>query len=459
MKTYLLQTICLAMIFSCLLNISLQAEWKGGVAKANITPPNWMPMAGYASRKAKHPDSKLTDLWAKAIVIEDENGHQAVLVTLDLIGIDRPLSQKICQQISENHDLSRSQISLATSHTHTGPVVASNLRPMHYLLFDEANQKLVDDYAIFLADAVVSAVDRAFKDVSPATFSWGSGKATFAVNRRNNPEKDVPQLRNEGKLKGPSDHDVPVLVIKKKEQIKGIVFGYACHSTTISSFKWSGDYGGFAQINLEKQYPGAIALFWAGCGGDQNPLPRRTVELAKEYGQRLAKAVSDVIEKPMKELDGQLSTKYEEVDLALAALPSKTDLEEQAKSANVYIASRAKFHLERLAEGIELSQSYPYPVQAWKLGNDLNWVFLGGEVVIDFAIRIKEEHGAAKFNNTNIWVAGYANDVMAYIPSRRVLLEGGYEGGGAMIYYGLPTIWAPEVEETIIDSVNRLNEK
>ena len=196
MKTYLLQTICLAMIFSCLLNISLQAEWKGGVAKANITPPNWMPMAGYASRKAKHPDSKLTDLWAKAIVIEDENGHQAVLVTLDLIGIDRPLSQKICQQISENHDLSRSQISLATSHTHTGPVVASNLRPMHYLLFDEANQKLVDDYAIFLADAVVSAVDRAFKDVSPATFSWGSGKATFAVNRRNNPEKDVPQLRN-----------------------------------------------------------------------------------------------------------------------------------------------------------------------------------------------------------------------------------------------------------------------
>ena len=161
----------------------------------------------------------------------------------------------------------------------------------------------------------------------------------------------------------------------------------------------------------------------------------------------------------MKELDGQLSTKYEEVDLALAALPSKTDLEEQAKSANVYIASRAKFHLERLAEGIELSQSYPYPVQAWKLGNDLNWVFLGGEVVIDFAIRIKEEHGAAKFNNTNIWVAGYANDVMAYIPSRRVLLEGGYEGGGAMIYYGLPTIWAPEVEETIIDSVNRLNEK
>jgi hypothetical protein len=55
-------------------------------------------------------------------------------------------------------------------------------------------------------------------------------------------------------------------------------------------------------------------------------------------------------------------------------------------------------------------------------------------------------------------VAGYSNDVMAYIPSRRVLLEGGYEGESAMIYYGLPTKWSAEVEEHIIRETRALHE-
>jgi hypothetical protein len=44
---------------------------------------------------------------------------------------------------------------------------------------------------------------------------------------------------------------------------------------------------------------------------------------------------------------------------------------------------------------------------------------------------------------------------MAYIPSRRVLAEGGYEGGGAMVYYGLPTVWSPDVEELIVREARR----
>lgn len=330
---------------------------------------------------------------------------------------------------------------------------------MHYLIYDEANRQLVDQYAEFLHDQVVSVVDQAFQDVSTAKFQWGSGQATFAVNRRNNKEADVPQLREKGLLKGPSDHDVPVLTMTKGEQLSAIVFGYACHSTTLSSMEWSGDYGGFAQIELEKKYPEAIALFWAGCGGDQNPLPRRTVELARSYGERLAAAVSKVIEQPLLPISGQLQTEYREVDLALAKLPTKEDLVEQSKSSNIYIASRAKFHLERLEQGHPLEQTYPYPVQSWKLGENINWIFQGGEVVVDFAIRLKEELGSEKQENKNVWVTAYANDVMAYIPSRRVLLEGGYEGGGAMIYYGLPTIWAPEVEETIVNAVHELVNK
>ncbi len=66
-------------------------------------------------------------------------------------------------------------------------------------------------------------------------------------------------------------------------------------------------------------------------------------------------------------------------------------------------------------------------------------------------MRIKRNLGSSQ-----TWVSGYCNDVMAYIPSLRVLKEGGYEGAGAMVYYGLPSAWSEAVEEAIIRTVDRL---
>ncbi|MEZ6079978.1 MAG: hypothetical protein R3C56_31180 [Pirellulaceae bacterium] len=90
------------------------------------------------------------------------------------------------------------------------------------------------------------------------------------------------------------------------------------------------------------------------------------------------------------------------------------------------------------------------PSAAWSIGDDLQFVTLGGEVVVDYAIRLKSE-----LTGPATWVAGYSNDVMAYIPSRRVLAEGGYEGGGAMVYYGLPSVWSPEIENDIVVEAHR----
>src|SRR5690606_39897908 len=72
-----------------------------------------------------------------------------------------------------------------------------------------------------------------------------------------------------------------------------------------SDLLWSGDYVGFAQIALEKAYPGTTALFFQGAGGDQNPLPRRTVALAEQYGNTLAAAVERVVKEEMRPLSPQ----------------------------------------------------------------------------------------------------------------------------------------------------------
>jgi hypothetical protein len=233
-----------------------------------------------------------------------------------------------------------------------------------------------------------------------------------------------------------------------------VVFGYACHATVLGFYQWSGDHPGFAQIAVEKMFPGAVALFWAGCGADQNPLPRRTVALAEDYGRQLAEGVKAVLDAPMNPLGGRLAAAYSEIPLAFADLPSRDQLVKDSTSTNRFTASRAKLLLAQLARDGSLRGSYPYPVQTWQLGPDLTWVALGGEVVVDYSLRLKKELGR---NHT--WVTGYANDVMAYIPSLRVLKEGGYEGGGAMVYYGLPTVWTPKVEESIVAAVHKQAKK
>lgn len=434
---------------------ALAAEWQAGAASVVITPPRPMPMAGYASRGAKHAESTLTELFAKALVLQDAAGHRAALVTLDLVGLERQLSVAICESLQTEFGFDRSEIVLACSHTHTGPVVARNLRPMHYLLFDEADRQLVDAYATYLQVQIRAAVVGALATMSPVTLTWGAGTAGFAVNRRNNPEADVPALRADGTLRGPSDHSVPVLMVHHGDALAAVVFGYACHCTVLSSFEWSGDYAGFAQAEIEAAHPGCIALFWAGCGGDQNPLPRRSVELARQYGSDLAAAVEAVLTGPTQPIGPTLTTAYAEIPLAFGTLPSRSQLEQDAASTNAPLAARGRSLLAQLDAGEPLPTSYPYPVTHWRLGNGVQWWFLGGELVVDYALRIKAELAPAADHASPVWVTAYAQDVMAYIPSRRVLLEGGYEGASAMVYYGRPTVWSEQVEEQILSEVHR----
>jgi hypothetical protein len=425
------------------------ADWQAGAATAKITPERLLWMSGYGSRD--HPaEGTSIDLWAKALVIQDSEGRRGVIVSLDLVGIDRDFSSAVCAGISEKYKLERRQIALCTSHTHSGPVVGRVLMTMYSL--DDVQRQLIGDYTADLETKLVSLVGQAIEKLAPAKIAWGSGRSTIAVNRRTNKEADVPQLRQEGRLVGPVDYDVPVLSVRRLDgSLAAILFGYACHSTVLPFYQWSGDYPGFAQIELEKAHPEAVALFFAGCGGDQNPLPRRSVEIAQDYGKSLARSVDAALAGVMTPVDGNLDMRYIEIPLALDKLPTRDDLVKQGESTDKFIVQRARALLKQIDGGKPLSQTYPYPVQLWRVGPQLQWITLGGEVVVDYALRLKHELGP-----THTWVAAYTNDVMAYIPSLRVLKDGGYEGGGAMVYYGLPTIWSPAVEEAIIKAVHDL---
>jgi hypothetical protein len=288
----------------------------------------------------------------------------------------------------------------------------------------------------------------------PATLARDEGSTDFAVNRRNNREPDVPALRAQHALRGPSDHSVPVLAVRRLDgMLLAVVFAYACHNTTLGIQQWNGDYAGFAETNLETAHPGAVALFCMGCGADQNPMPRHTVELCQRYGRMMSDAVAAVLAKPLEPLSPKLRTEYATVPLELGAAPTREELHSLAgnKSAGAYIRRWAARLLKEMDAGRSFARTYPYPVEVWRLGGKQLWIAMGGEVVVDYDLRFKGRYGA------DIWVTSYANDVMAYIPSLRVLREGGYEGNTSMMVYGMPAQrWSEAIEETIAATVDRL---
>ena len=419
-------------------------SWKAGVSTGIITPETPMWMAGYAARD-RPAESSMHDLWVKALAIEDSMGRRAVFVSSDLLGLPKNISDAVATKLMDKFQLERSQIMLTSSHTHSGPVLSQSL--IHIYPLDDDQKQEIEDYAGWLENKIVDVVSEAMTKMEPSQMFSGVGQLRFAVNRRNNSEKDILVAQD---LKGPVDHSVPVLKLAHADgTLQAVVFGYACHATTLNGYQWSGDYPGFAQIDLESQYPGAVALFFAGCGGDQNPLPRRTIPLAKQYGRELSAAVSRVMEEPMTKLDPSLFTSYSQLELSHTEPLKVSELQLLAASDTRYQSQWASHWLKVIASGTPVPTSYPhYPIQTWQLGNQ-TWVALGGEVVVDYSIYLKRLFGQ------DLFVTAYANDVMAYIPSLRVLREGGYEGDTSMRVYGLPASWSPEIEQVIIREIQR----
>ncbi|MEO8763874.1 MAG: neutral/alkaline non-lysosomal ceramidase N-terminal domain-containing protein [Ginsengibacter sp.] len=421
--------------------------WKAGVARVIITPDHPLWMAGYASRD--HPaEGTLNDLWAKALALEDATGNRAVLVTMDLVGIPKGFSDRLRARLKTRFHLSAAQVILNSSHTHSGPVLEDALVDIYPL--DSLEIIKIKKYTGQLEDKITRLVGEALHSLKPAQLYSKNGIARFQVNRRNNIEAI---LNSQTQLNGPNDYAVPIIkVTGKSGNIIAIAFGYACHNTVLNGYKWSGDYAGFAQLELEKKYPAAIALFFQCCGADQNPLPRRTVPLAQQYGQTLAAAVERVLNENMEELTPHLITSYKEIDLSLTAPPTKDKLLKTARDSTGYQKRWAARLLKQLDQGDSFRTSYPYPLQVWRLGNQ-TMMILGGEVVIEYAVQLKRIFGE------DIFVLGYSNDVMAYIPSATILGEGGYEGATSQMVYGLPATWALNIETLIISQMVLLAEQ
>lgn len=430
---------------------SERAGWRAGVGREKITPTDALWMTGYASRD--HPaEGTSQDLWVKALAISDSAGNRAVLLTLDLCGVTREISDRVALEIMRRYGLPRSAVMTNVSHTHCSPWLEGSIAGLR--IFPPDGVKKATVYRAALESKMIAAAAHALDSMTPAALAWGEDQATFGINRRENAEKDVAARRAAGTLKGPSDPRVPVLAIydAASGSLRGLLLSYACHNTTLSIYQWHGDYAGSAQAELERRHPGATVMFTSGCGADINPNPRGTVELAEQHGRALADAADRALARPLTHVEGRFASAMEDITLSFTRKPTSAELreamekEQPSKAMHQAWSASLKEQLRTKGDAI---LSYAYPIQVWKLGA-LSWAALGGEVVVDYSLRLRSEHQG------NLWVFGYSTDVMAYIPNERVLREGRYEGATSMVPYARPSPWTAGLEEKIVAKTHDL---
>lgn len=414
-------------------------EWfEIGAASVDITPEYPVRLSGYGSRR-EVSQGVAQRLHAKAIAIGSDADGPAVLVTVDNCGVPASLRSEIFGRLAKNTALREERFAIASSHTHCAPMLKGILPNIFGMDIPAAHLAGIERYTGELTAWIEQVARDALTDRKPCQLAWAVGKVGFAANRRTFPFKPV-------------DHDLPVLrATDAAGRVRAILASYACHCTTIAIDSFHGDWAGVAQEALQREFPGSIALIAIGCGADQNPTPRRTMELVKQYGEDLGAEAKRLALGEMHPLTGPLSCRTRQINLAYAPLPTREEWQALAKSPTASIAYHATKNLARLDRGEAIPTELPYLVQSWNFGQGLAMVFLPGEVTVDYSLRLKRE-----FDRSRLWVNAYCNDVPCYIPSRRVLEEGGYEGAGAMTYYDRPTKFAPDVEDRIIRAVHEL---
>jgi hypothetical protein len=356
-----------------------------------------------------------------------------------VIGWNANIAEPVVARIMEKSGLPREAILLNASHNHSGPRLSMATSPRDNIAEGEILKCVA--YTTSFQEKCIAVAVEAVGRLKPARLSWGAGSAGFVKNRR--------------REDGPTDRTVPALRIESPDgRLRGIVFGAACHNTTLpgKSYDLCGDYAGFAQAWLEAKQPGIQAMFLMGCGGDANPEPRGTMELAREHGESLGKEVWRVLsEGKLAPARGPIVTLYETVDLPFRKL-SKSDAEKLVFDRHA--STVAKQIVALLGAGERAPTHYKAPVALWRFGSDLTLVALPGETVADYVEAVRNVLGAER-----LWIAGYCNDKFGYLPSKRVAEEGGYEAQGLIKGYGGPGFFAPEAEDVLIRKVKELSRR
>ena len=407
-------------------------------------------------------------LYARGIAFGSDVQGPAVLVSFDGIGIPEQVTEEVARRLRKLQGIPRERVVVCATHTHWAPHLSKLLPTIYGSFLPKDQQERVDLYTDQLTDWIEQAAILALRNRQPRRMSWATGRVGFAANRR---LEEGGRLVTDERLmftynpNAPVDHALPVLYVHEPNgKLRSVLFSYACHNVSLTLRDLSGfrnmvhgDWAGLAQERIEENHPGSIAIATIGCGGDQRPSPVGGIEVAEAQARQVAAEVDAMLADGVakKTLGSAPTGRLERITLPLTELPDRSRLQEFAAAQKGGRNAEARGFLARQMldqqkRGELPPRGLPYIVQTWQFGNELAMVFMAGEVVVDYALRIRRE-----FDGHRVWSIAYANSTPCYIPSKRLLGKGGYEADTSMHYYGFLRRLLPETEDLIVDSIQR----
>lgn len=413
-----------------------------GIAQIDITPPVGIDMTGFIAREG--PSIGVLDpLFARALVLDDGK-NQAAILTCDLLGLHLAHVNRVRALITSQTGIPAAHVMVTCSHTHAGPAT------LHLQDCGEINEAFMAQ----LQAALVAVTVQALAHLRPAQMAVGHGQVTADIHNRRTPGDVI-------------DPDLAVLRIADEQGTPfAILLNYACHPTCLQAENrlFSAEYPGVAVRKVEEA-TGAITLFITGAIGDVGPVTRG-IETMRMIGESIGDEALRVLEEMKEEhpINGKLMVQKEEVSLPLLPLPALAWWETEA----------AKWQQMEVAPEVPGLSSHPripmamrnWASRMWDLAaegkladhvcSEFQVIRFGavvfasapGELFVELGLAIK-----AAFAPCHVFLCGFGNDDVGYIPPRRAYPQGGYEIDEAYKYYGYPTALAPEAGEMLVATV------
>jgi len=422
-----------------------------GVAQVDITPDGPIRLAGFGARVKTESEGVAGKLNAKALAFGNDKQDPSILITVDLIGIPGHITKALAKSLSDKVGLNPNNLVISASHTHSGPEVGNLLNILQYRGDHFADSLLKLEHMVNISryiDGLLPKLEKvaleALKNRKPSKVAWGQGEVGFAYNRRT--------------AGGPVDHSMPLMSVTDSDgKLSAVFVNYACHGVILGAAMnhIHGDWIGEAQRIIEENHPGTIALVAIGCGADSNPSKQgienlSNIEQASFRGKEIADEAKRLLNTKLQPINSIPRGNVKQIELPFSSVPTVSELIKQTEDKTVK-GYYARLALDRIARGEKIPENVSYPIQTWIFGKDLAMVFLPGEVVVDYSLRLKNELNADK-----LWINAYSNDVPSYIASKRVIKEGGYEAESSMYYYDKPSPYSDKIEDMIINSVHEL---
>lgn len=414
-----------------------------GAAKETITPYFKTKLSGFAGYSGSRFESIHDDLYAHALLLEDDEGGRALVVALDVLFHERSLAERIVRLARERLDIPGEHVLVNYSHTHYGPALAN---------YDA--WECSTDYDRYLGEAVERCVLRASATMVEGTVAYGSVDGDWSVSRRLPVDGRCEFKPNPA---GGRDRALQALeFVDAHGDIRSLLFTFPCHPSSVggASRMVTAEYPGRLCQLADATLYGCTSLFLQGFGGDAKSAwavaDGGTSFKGASFAEidAMASSMLEAVRKTrqagaFEPVKMRLAGRRFTVPLALEILPLayyQRQLEEQ-KGQPPFIGDCARYvvdHYDELPERLDLRASI------LKLSDDRCIFSLGGEPSYDVGVVLR---GA--FPETKIICVGYADDI-AYIPSDRMIAEGGYEADGSVVEYRLKGRIAPGVDEALV---------